>query len=256
MSNYGYPAHNVVPQGSDDPRKQMLSEGEATDRGLKIGNFELSNSQLAVGGGLLGTAAAIGVGAFAFDKYQDSKENKAEQEWGAQNWEQDAHRRQGEYLEAVKANKTLPPVQWVLTEGNSIPQGAIPGGKDVDGTTLYIARAFHNGGVHIGKASSKLKDGAHISYSGKEIAVQKYEILLGFENAVRWIDGEGRLNKRDYKMVEGGRESDGTPIYIGQAHLHGAVTPGKVGESIENGCSVAFDDDEKFEKHYRFLTYA
>jgi len=253
----GYPSNTpIIPTGSDDPRKQAQQPIESSDRGLKIGNYELSNQQLGLAGGLLGTAAAIGIGAFAIDKYHDSKENKAEIEWGAQNWEQEAHRRQGQYLEAIKENKPLPPLTWVLTEGNSIPQGAIVGGQESDGTPLYIARAYYQQGVHIGKVSAKLKDGCRIPYGGKELSVQKYEILLGYQDKVRWVDAEGKLrNTQSYKLVEGGREADGTPLYIGQAHLHGSVVPGKVGEQIE-GCLVPYDGDEKKEKHYRFLVEA
>ncbi|KAI8827136.1 uncharacterized protein EV422DRAFT_512791 [Fimicolochytrium jonesii] len=239
----------VVPANSNDPRKQSQD-------GFNIGGLHISDDELKIGGGILGTAAAIGVGAFAWDKYNDAKEGKAEQNWGASNFEADAIRRQGQYLEAVKNNSPLPPVNWVLTDGANIPQGALQGGQEADGTPLYIARAFHENSVQIGKASRTLKDGAHISYGGKEIAIPKYEILVGIENAVRWVDGEGDLkNNGQYRLVEGGHESNGTPLYVAQVHYKGSVQPGKVGENL-GACFFAYDNDEKKDKHYRFLTYA
>ncbi|KAI8825758.1 uncharacterized protein EV422DRAFT_600244 [Fimicolochytrium jonesii] len=238
----------VVPANSTDPRKQSY-------QGFDIGGLHISDDQLKAGGGILGTAAAIGLGAFAWDKYKDSKDNKAEQQWGYSNWEQDARRRQGEYLEAIKNNAPLPPVCWVLTNGNSIPAGALKGGQEANGTPLYIARAFHENSVQIGKASADLRDGAHIPYGGKEIAVFNYEILLGLENAVKWVDGEGPLKNKGEKLVEGGREADGKPLYIAQAHIKGSVQPGKVGEHLSK-CCVAYGNDEKEEKHYRYLCYA
>ncbi|KAI8922354.1 hypothetical protein DFJ77DRAFT_446289 [Powellomyces hirtus] len=253
MADYGN-VHDApaVPLNSDDPRKQVQGGG---DRGFNLGGHEFTNQQLGIAGGILGTATAIGLGAFAYDKYNDSKEQAAEDEWGFKNWEADAHRRQGEYLEAVKANKDLPKLTWVLTDANNIPQGAIRGGQESDGTPLYIARAFHEQGVHIGTASANFKDGAHIAYNGKQIEVPKYEILLGYESAVRWVDGQGPLKNLVGKPVEGGREPDGTPIYIGQGHLKNSVRPGKVGANYD-GCLIAYDNDEEKERNYRYLVYA
>ncbi|TPX68066.1 hypothetical protein SpCBS45565_g03352 [Spizellomyces sp. 'palustris'] len=258
QQGYGYGQQNqqgygsipaVVPENSNDPRKQQKE-------GFNIGGFHISDDQMKIGGGILGTAAAVGIGAFAWDKYNDAKEDKAETAWGSSNWEQDARRRQGEYLEAIKNNRPLPPVTWILTDGNNIPQGAIRGGQESDGTPLYIARAYYDKGVHIGKISKDMKDGARIAYGGKEVTVPKYEILLGYENAVKWVDGEGHLkNVQGLKLVEGGRESDGRPLYIAQAHIKNSVQPAKVAEHLD-GAFVPYGGDEKKEKHYRYLVYA
>jgi hypothetical protein len=46
-----------------------------------------------------------------------------------------------------------PPVYWVLAQRpGDIPQGAIQIGHEADGTPLYGARAFYQGGLHIGSA--------------------------------------------------------------------------------------------------------
>ncbi|TPX57399.1 hypothetical protein PhCBS80983_g03850 [Powellomyces hirtus] len=249
QQQYGAVPTQVVPQNSNDPRKQQQD-------GFSIGGMNVSDDALKIGGGILGTAAAVGIGAFAWDKYSDAKEDKAELEWGYANWEKDARRRQGEYLEAIKNNANLPPLTWVLTEGNNIPQGAIRGGQDADGSPFYIGRAYAKRGVHIGKVSANLRDGCHVSCDGDDVAVMKYEILLGFENAVRWIDGSGKLdNIGGYKMVEGGRDPDGSVLYIGQCHRKGSVVPGKVSEAFK-GCYIAWDGDSENENNYRFLVYA
>ncbi|KAJ3157604.1 hypothetical protein HDU86_003256 [Geranomyces michiganensis] len=241
----------VVPPNSNDPRKQEQD-------GFNIGSLHIGDDALKIGGGLLGTAAAIGIGAFAFDKYRDSKERKGDEEWSAQNWLVDARRRQGEYLEKIKADAHLPPVTWILTEGGAIPQGAIQAGQDAKtGQPYYIGRAYYNGGVWIGKAAASQGDGCHIAFGGKQVAVSHYEILLGYANAVRWIDGSGPLrNYQQYKMVEGGRTADGAPVYVAQTHCrNGSVVPGGVSEQGK-GCYVAYDGDESIEPTYRYLTYA
>ncbi|KAJ3163936.1 hypothetical protein HDU88_006105 [Geranomyces variabilis] len=245
------PVTQVVPPNSNDPRKQQQD-------GFNIGSLHIGDDALKIGGGILGTAAALGIGAFAFDKYKDSKERKGDEEWSAQNWLVDARRRQGEYLEKIKADAHLPPVTWILTEGGAIPQGAIQAGQDAKtGKPYYIGRAYYNGGIWIGKAAAGQGDGCHIAVDGKERAVLHYEILLGYANAVRWIDGAGALrNFQQYKMVEGGRTPQGAPVYVAQAHCRdNSVIPGGVSEQGK-GCYVAYHDDESIEPTYRYLTYA
>jgi len=71
-------------------------------------------------------------------------------------------------------------LKWVQT-GNTLnveSLGAKPveGGYENDGTPLYVARAYHKGAKHPGKASTKL-DGAFIPYDGTEKKVKEYEIL-------------------------------------------------------------------------------
>jgi hypothetical protein len=46
-----------------------------------------------------------------------------------------------------------PPASWVLVQRpGELPQGAIPVGREADGTPLFAARAFHEGGLHVGSA--------------------------------------------------------------------------------------------------------
>ncbi|KAI9097425.1 hypothetical protein DFS34DRAFT_580754 [Phlyctochytrium arcticum] len=248
------PAYQQQPPNNNNQQQQGYG-GQNNSGGYGSITQNPPQNALKIGGGILGTAAAIGIGAFAFDKYKDSKEEKEEIAWGATNWETDARRRQGEYLEAIKANKSLPPVQWVLTDGANIPQGAISGGQDRDGTPLYIARAYYDKAVHVGKISKNMSDGCRIAVDGKERVVNKYEILLGYENAVRWVDCSGELRDDGLRLVEGGREEDNRPIYIAQAHLKSSVVPGKCGKHLR-GAYVAFDGDEENERSYRVLTYA
>ncbi|KAJ3298615.1 hypothetical protein HK104_010536 [Borealophlyctis nickersoniae] len=239
----GYPATN-----QSQAQAKQEAEKHAANR------FGLSDDQMKIGGGLLGTAAAIGLGAWAFNEYKEHKEEAAEDQWGEANWYKEAVERQKKYLQAVQCKAQLPPVTWILTDGNHIPAGAIRGGQEADGTPLYIIRAFHKGGVHVGKISPKMKK-AHFSWGGKEIEDDKYEILLGYENAVKWVDCAGKLNLQGNRPVEAGREADGRPLYIAQAHHKGGVHPGKCGESMD-GCMICYGMDEHMEKRYRFLAYA
>lgn len=54
-------------------------------------------------------------------------------------------------------------------------------------------------------------------------------------NGLRWVDASGRLNVSSlgFRPVEGGREADGTPLYIAEAPHNGAVHPGKASEKLD-----------------------
>lgn len=116
----------------------------------------------------------------------------------------------------------------------------------------------------IGKASSVFKKGAVIGFKKEEIHVSahqnmwlssteleqldKYEILVGNPNAVRWVTISGKFTMQalgGLRPVEGGREPGGDPQYIAQAPYHGAVHPGKACESFEHGCYIPYDSTEK-----------
>jgi len=65
---------------------------------------------------------------------------------------------------------------WLPASGGDIPIDALRGGHEADGRALYICRAMHEGGWHIGKIGHHLR-GARIPYGGKEIVFSTYEVL-------------------------------------------------------------------------------
>ena len=116
----------------------------------------------------------------------------------------------------------------------------------------------------VGKASSIFKKGGVIGFKKDEfhvsvptimlthviepdLQIDKYEILVGDSRAVRWVPCSGNFNVGGLRAqpVEGGREPDGTPIYIAQAPYHGGVHPGKACEIYGDGCFIPYDDSEK-----------
>jgi len=96
-----------------------------------------------------------------------------------------------EWLEAArrstehfKTHGSPLPMVWVLTEGNNIPDNAVPFGQDRNGYTTYIARALLEGSLHIGKAGTQFA-GAVIGYAGKEHLIANYEVLV-CASQLRW----------------------------------------------------------------------
>jgi hypothetical protein len=209
--------------------------------------------ELEIGGGVLAGAALLAGGFAAFKHHQEKTEEKQAHAWSAGNWVVESHARTKQW----RAGQYNAPVAWIWNEGKSIPRDAIQGGEE-RGEPLYICRAYHESGILVGKASSVFKKGAVIGFKKDEVQIDKYEILVGDSRAVKWVPCSGQLNVNGLRAqpVEGGREPDGTPIYIAQAPYHGGVHPGKACEIYGDGCFIPYDNSEKKVKEYAVLCYA
>ncbi|KAG9086773.1 hypothetical protein FRC06_002880 [Ceratobasidium sp. 370] len=208
--------------------------------------------QLEIGGGLLAGAALLGGGFLAYKKHKENEEDRKAQAWSLQNWMTEAQNRTRQFHQ----NGPQGPVAWVLTHGNQIPKGAFVGGQESDGTPLYIARTFFENGIHPGKVSPNFKKGAIIGYDGEEVELENYEILVANPQAVRWVDtSHFSAQSLGGTPVEGGREADGTPLYIVQAPYKDGVHPGKTSEKLGNA-DISYGGDEKRINQFRVLVYA
>ena len=77
----------------------------------------------------------------------------------------------------AKPAKIAMGIQWVEASKGTIPLGAITAGYEADGTPLYIARAHHSSGLHIGKLKP-ISKGANIPVEGVEVSTKFYEVLV------------------------------------------------------------------------------
>ncbi|KAG8744445.1 hypothetical protein FRC10_010115 [Ceratobasidium sp. 414] len=227
---YGVPSTNQPQQDHSSGEQRPWDQHDHTkveiDHEEKKQNwFDITperRKQLEIGGGLLAGAALLGGGFLAYKKHKEHEEDKKALAWSLQ-----------------------------------IPQGALVGGKDSDGTPLYIARTFFEGGIHPGKVSPNFKKGAIIGYDGEEIEVENYEVLLGNEQSVRWVD-TSRFSTESLggaRPIEGGREADGTPLYVVRAPYKGGVHPGKTSEKLGNA-DITYGGDEKRINQFEVLVYA
>ncbi|EIW83284.1 hypothetical protein CONPUDRAFT_52155 [Coniophora puteana RWD-64-598 SS2] len=202
--------------------------------------------QLEFGGGLLAGITALDAGYVAYKEDGRHKEDKKAHVWALSKWLRDAQARRQAYYNG----QTQGPVAWIYTEGNNIPQNAIPGGQETynrEGRQiLYICRAYYEGGMFVGKASSVFRPSAIVGFMHEEIHLDKYEILVGDQNAVRWVNVEGELDLQHLgaRPVEGGKEPHGTPIYIAKAYHNNAEHPGKASTHYGDGCYIPFGNNE------------
>jgi len=235
---------------------------------------------------LLGGAAVLGGGIWAYEHHKHKKEEEEEERR-----EEDEHKRQEEirrreqerrkqeelkqqvwreevahkpevYYQNVdhrmeKYNNErhhLGPVHWVESRNGQIPPDAIPAGHESNGETLYVARAWCEGGVHPGKIGRHL-NGAHICFAGQELEFERYEVLCGNPESVGWIGFEGQLHAAGFKPIDGGREADGNFIFVIIADFEGGVHPGKYSEGFPHAL-IAFGGEEVPVRRYRVGAYA
>lgn len=67
-------------------------------------------------------------------------------------------------------------LSWTRASNGHVPDRAIIAGREADGQVLFICRAQYMGGTHPGKVRAEFK-GCNIPWGGREIAIQKYEVL-------------------------------------------------------------------------------
>ncbi|PLW16057.1 hypothetical protein PCANC_06745 [Puccinia coronata f. sp. avenae] len=214
--------------------------------------------KLEIGGGILG-ALAIGGGVYAYSKHKNSEVEEAKkQAWlnesSREKWLEGAHAHTQHYFSGGQS----PPVYWVLvSKSDPIPNNAIEGGRE-GAHSLYIGRTYYEGGLHIGKVSNHL-GGCVIGYAGKEHNhFDKYEILCGDKNAVKWVNhasGHGVIQAQGWQPIEGGREADGRFLFVCQALHEGGVHPCKAQDGTDFAI-FSYGGKEKTSQEFNILTYA
>jgi len=166
-------------------------------------------------------------------------------------WVQEAQQRTDRFYESGPKG----PTTWVLTRGPRIPKGAIEVSKE-NSWSLFSCRSFYEGGIQLGKASDSFPQGGVIGYGGEEIHLDTYEVLLGDMRGLRWVPVSGRLNLRSLgaQPVEGGRENDGTALFVAKAQYNGVSHPGKAGGNLE-GANIPYGGTEQGVRDYHVLCY-
>lgn len=69
---------------------------------------------------------------------------------------------------------------WVEATNGKVPDGAVKGGYSEKGETLFIGRANHRGNFIPGKVHPSHKV-CYVSYGGKEVPYQSYEVFVADE---------------------------------------------------------------------------
>jgi len=247
---WGQEQHNNNQQGYQGQQEHEKKEESWLDDAKK--------HKLEIGGGILG-ALAIGGGVYAYSKHKNSEVEEAKrQAWlnesSREKWLEGAHAHTQHYYSGGQS----PPVYWMLVNrSDPIPNNAIEGGRE-GGHSLYIGRTYYKGGLHVGKVSNHL-GGCVIGYAGKELNdFDKFEILCGDKNAVRWVNhssGHGVIQAQGWQPVDGGREEDGRFLFVCQVLHEGGVHPCKAQDNTDFAI-FTYGGKEKTSQEFNILTYA
>uniref|UniRef100_A0A034VS42 Natterin-1 n=1 Tax=Bactrocera dorsalis TaxID=27457 RepID=A0A034VS42_BACDO len=110
-----------------------------------------------------------------------------------------------------------------------VPSGAFVGGRDCDGTPIYVGRSVHSED-HLPAKVIPSKGCAYVSWHGKEIKKREYEVLVG--DGYEWVTSYGGSVPRN--AVSGGITRHGERLYIGRVAYRNSLTIGKIHPS--HGC--------------------
>ncbi|KAL8283941.1 hypothetical protein RQP46_005373 [Phenoliferia psychrophenolica] len=150
-------------------------------------------------------------------------------------------------------------VQWqAFNSGAETPGNAIKAGQESDGKPFFVARGAiegSDGAFSPGKFGETTGRGVLYPFGGNEVYSGKYELLVGDESAIAWKPQNGALNLDGLNAVDGGKDSDGTPLYVGLVDYEGGSFPGKASPNF-SGCNFGYGGKEVNVAEYKILTHA
>ncbi|ORX94950.1 hypothetical protein K493DRAFT_315259 [Basidiobolus meristosporus CBS 931.73] len=152
-----------------------------------------------------------------------------------------------------KIARSSPQLEWVFASKGQIPPNAVQGGVEPDGKPLFVARQFHDGGLHVGKAAPHL-GGLNIGYGGKEVHFDDYYVLVGDARCLKWVEAKGPVQPQNWIPLEGGHEQDGKELFIGKTRYEGGEHIGKVGTHFKQGINFGYGGKEKQADSYYVLS--
>ncbi|XP_012263528.1 natterin-3-like isoform X2 [Athalia rosae] len=138
--------------------------------------------------------------------------------------------------------------RWVhRSAGRPLPDSAVKGGRDSDGTDIFVGRAFHQGDMLPAKVIPE-KHIAYVSWGGEEHPKHEFEVLCQGEFSWEFCSN-GEIPS---DAVVAGQTSDGEPLYVGRVLHSGSQSIGKVQAS--HGCLyIPYDGEELSFKDYEVL---
>ncbi|KAJ9067233.1 hypothetical protein DSO57_1001348 [Entomophthora muscae] len=134
--------------------------------------------------------------------------------------------------------------RWVYASGGDIPENAIVGGCEDDGTPLFVARHSYGGSLVIGKAAPHL-NGMNFGFGGDEHHTHEYEVLIGDIRMVRWVPYSGCLTHCEYTPLKAGHEPNGQELFIAKARRGPGEVVGKVSTDMSNGMVYTYAGEER-----------
>jgi len=129
-----------------------------------------------------------------------------------------------------------------------MPKDAVLGGRDTDGSLIYVGRASHEGEMIPAKVLPQ-KQAAYVCHNGLEISKQSFEVLVG--DGVQWKkERDGKIPKGAYPA---GTTRTGEVLYVARVEHNRSVTVGKLHPS-HGSLYIPYGGKELAFKQYEVLT--
>ncbi|KAM7348611.1 uncharacterized protein ACRADG_007888 [Cochliomyia hominivorax] len=139
--------------------------------------------------------------------------------------------------------------QWIPAANGDVPPAAVKVGRAADGDFLYAGRGHHEGSLTVGKVHPS-HGCLYIPYGDEEVKLFEYEVLTQPD---QWISATADSMPED--ALEGGRDADGDPIYVGRVFKDGDLIPAKIIPN-KGGAYVAYGSEEHKEENFQVLAGA
>lgn len=128
-----------------------------------------------------------------------------------------------------------------------MPPGAIEAGRDIDGSPLYVGRAYHEGDLIPAKVVASRRI-AYVPHGGREHAKHDFEVLCNGD--VSWVRCNG--SHIPDNAISAGETENGETLYVGRTNYCGNWTPGKIQRS-HGVMYFSFDGHEISATDYEIL---
>jgi hypothetical protein len=135
---------------------------------------------------------------------------------------------------------------WVAANNGNVPPGAVVGGQERTGETLYVCRANFNNAAHGGKVRNGFR-GCNIGYGGREEEVPNYEVLV--ERRPRWVAARDGNIPADAVPI--GQES-GIELFVCRGRFQNGIHSGKIQPAFR-ACNIGFGGKEETINPYEVL---
>ncbi len=141
--------------------------------------------------------------------------------------------------------------RWIkIKSGNEIPSDAVVGGKDGDGSQLFVARANYGGNWHPGK-TRKDWNTTSIEYGNQEVNAEDYQILVGSEG-LSWVR-VSQGNVPDNAVIAGHENQNN--LYSCRADYQGSLQVGKTWQGMD-GCRIGYGGGGQVLPNYEVLVHS
>ncbi|KAK0485385.1 hypothetical protein EDD18DRAFT_1083297 [Armillaria luteobubalina] len=129
----------------------------------------------------------------------------------------------------------------------------LPPCHDINGAPIYIGSAIFRKSVHPCKIGPHLPVPCSVPFGGREkVHTSRYDLLPFNPDTMTFVrTSHGRL-PAGKRLVKGGYEEDGTPLYHGMAMHEGIRVPGKISHRLA-GCNITWGDMECVYSYYEIL---